>query len=70
MNKKENVVLTQLIKSVENLTEVLNTVIDNNIHIAKELQSHKDECITLCNRINELELSIEAMAPETSLLKT
>ena len=59
MTKKETVTLKNLAKSVQNLAEAVDTIIDNSVHIAKEIQVHKDECIKLCNRVNELELSAE-----------
>jgi|3_EtaG_2_1085321.scaffolds.fasta_scaffold00087_19 hypothetical protein len=63
MTKKE---ITKLIvshgvltDSVQNLAEIVNTLIDNNIDIAKEIQLVRDENITLCNKLNEVELILE-----------
>jgi hypothetical protein len=60
MTKNETDKLSKLAESVKTLANILDTIIDNNVDIAKELQKHKDECISLCNRVNEVELIIEA----------
>ena len=59
MTKKEADKIHQLAKIVESLAITIDTLIDSNIHLAKELKTHQDECISLCNRVNELELDME-----------
>ena len=59
MKKNEVSKIDEITRSIENLAKIVNTVMDVNIEIAKELKTHKEECVSLCNRINELELSME-----------
>ena len=59
MTEKEAVNIKQLAEIVTNLAIAIDTLIDSNIHVAKEIQIHKEECISLCNRVNEIELSLE-----------
>lgn len=59
MTKKEAVNIKQLAEIVTNLATTIDTLIDSNIHVAQEVKLHKEECINLCNRVNEIELSLE-----------
>ena len=59
MKKNEVSKIDEITRSIENFAKIVNTVMDVNIEMAKELKTHKEECVSLCNRINELELSME-----------
>ena len=52
--------LNGLASSVQNLAEIVNTLIDTMVNITEEMQLSKNEAITLCNRLNEIELDIES----------
>ena len=60
MTTQETEKLNGLTHSVQNLAEIVNTLIDTMVNITEEMQLSKNEAITLCNRLNEIELDIES----------
>ena len=60
MTTQEAEKINGLAHSVQNLAEIVNTLIDAMVNITEEMQLAKNENITLCNRLNEIELDIES----------
>ena len=56
--------LNGLAHSVQNLAEIVNTLIDTMVNMTKEMELIKDEHITLCNRMNEIELNQDSLTKE------
>ena len=56
--------LNGLAHSVQNLAEIVDTLIDTMVNMTKEMELIKDEHITLCNRMNEIELNQDSLTKE------
>ena len=56
--------LNELAHSIQNLAEIVDSLIDNMVNITEEMQLIKDEQITLSNHINEIELNQESPTKE------
>ena len=59
MTNKQVETINNLTKSVQNLAEIVNTLIDSMVDTTSELKTLQEDYISLCNRINELELNKE-----------
>ena len=60
MTTQEAEKLNGLASSVQNLADIVNTLIDTMVNVTEEIRLSKNENITLCNRLNEIELDIES----------
>ena len=65
MTKQEAEKLNGLAGSVQNLAEIVNTLIDTMVNVTEEIRLSKNENITLCNRLNEIELDIDGSSGST-----
>ena len=62
MKKEKIVEELALAETISSLAQVVNTVIDQMVNMTKEMQTLQDSHITLCNRLNEIELNQDALA--------